>query len=108
LPLSVNDAVLALTTATFDIAIVELLLPLTQGARIVLADREQARDPQAIDALIGAARPTVLQATPATWRMLVAHTQRRWEGVRVISGGEALPTALAEAMEARGARVING
>ncbi|NWC00353.1 amino acid adenylation domain-containing protein [Pseudomonas gingeri] len=108
LPLSANDAVLALTTATFDIAIVELLLPLTQGARIVLADREQARDPQAIDALIGAARPTVLQATPATWRMLVAHTQRRWEGVRVISGGEALPTALAEAMEARGARVING
>ncbi|OEC33738.1 hypothetical protein A7D25_17265 [Pseudomonas sp. 21C1] len=108
LPLSAQDRVLALTTATFDIAIVELLLPLAQGASILLADREQARDPQAIDALLETGQPTVMQATPATWRMLVAHTARSWQGVRAISGGEALPSALAEAMEQRGARVING
>ncbi|RMQ50439.1 Ribonuclease H [Pseudomonas cichorii] len=108
LPLSANDRVLALTTATFDIAIVELLLPLAHGASILLADREQARDPQAIDQLLLDAQPTVMQATPATWRMLVAHTSRNWQGVRAISGGEALPCALAEAMEGRGARVING
>ena len=108
LPLTAQDRVLALTTATFDIAIVELLLPLGRGASILLADREQARDPQALDRLIEAGQPTVMQATPATWRMLVAHTGRGWQGVRAISGGEALPTALAEAMERRGAQVING
>ncbi len=108
LPLTARDRVLALTTATFDIAIVELLLPLAHGASILLADREQARDPQAIDQLLEASQPTVMQATPATWRMLVAHTSRSWHGVRAISGGEALPCALAEAIEGRGARVING
>ncbi|MEN1835436.1 amino acid adenylation domain-containing protein [Pseudomonas lijiangensis] len=108
LPLSAQDRVLALTTATFDIAIVELLLPLAHGASILLADREQARDPQAIDQLLETSQPTVMQATPATWRMLVAHTSRHWQGVRAISGGEALPCALAEAIEGRGARVING
>ena len=72
LPLTAQDRVLALTTATFDIAIVELLLPLGRGASILLADREQARDPQALDRLIEAGQPTVMQATPATWRMLVA------------------------------------
>ncbi|MDB6142251.1 MAG: ribonuclease, partial [Pseudomonas sp.] len=102
------DRVLALTTATFDIAIVELLLPLARGASVLLADREQARDPLAIDRLLESGQPTVMQATPATWRMLVAHTRRSWQGMRVISGGEALPSALAEAMEGRGAAVING
>ncbi|WP_205884540.1 MULTISPECIES: non-ribosomal peptide synthetase [Pseudomonas] len=108
LPLTTHDRVLALTTATFDIAIVELLLPLGRGASILLADREQVRDPQALDRLIEAGQPTVMQATPATWRMLVAHSVRSWQGVRAISGGEALPCALAEAMEQRGAKVING
>ncbi len=108
LPLTAQDRVLALTTATFDIAIVELLLPLSRGASILLADREQARDPHVLDRLIEAGQPTVMQATPATWRMLVAHTGRSWQGVRAISGGEALPCALAEAMEQRGAQVING
>ena len=108
LPMTARDRVLALTTATFDIAIVELLLPLAHGASILLADREQARDPQAIDQLLMTGQPTVMQATPATWRMLVAHTSRSWQGVRAVSGGEALPCALAEAIEGRGARVING
>lgn len=107
-PMTARDRVLALTTATFDIAIVELLLPLAHGASILLADREQARDPQAIDQLLLTGQPTIMQATPATWRMLVAHTSRSWQGVRAISGGEALPCALAEAIEDRGARVING
>ena len=108
LPMTARDRVLALTTATFDIAIVELLLPLAHGASILLADREQARDPQAIDQLLMVGQPTIMQATPATWRMLVAHTSRSWQGVRAVSGGEALPCALAEAMEGRGAKVING
>ncbi|MFL6532683.1 MAG: amino acid adenylation domain-containing protein, partial [Pseudomonas sp.] len=108
LPMTPRDRVLALTTATFDIAIVELLLPLAHGASILLADREQARDPQAIDQLLLTGQPTVMQATPATWRMLVAHTSRSWQGVRAVSGGEALPCALAEAIEGRGAKVING
>ncbi|WP_325948325.1 non-ribosomal peptide synthetase [Pseudomonas putida] len=108
LPLTPADRVLALTTATFDIAVLELLLPLARGASVLLADREQARDPQAIDRLLEHGQPTVMQATPATWRMLVAHTRRDWHGVRAVSGGEALPVALAQAMQRRGAQVING
>ncbi|MGE7989461.1 amino acid adenylation domain-containing protein [Pseudomonas sp. NPDC089554] len=108
LPLTPSDRVLALTTATFDIAVLELLLPLARGASVVLAGRDQARDPQAIDQLLQDTQPTVMQATPATWRMLVAHTRRSWQGVRAVSGGEALPVALAQAMQGRGAQVING
>ncbi|MFB4390689.1 MULTISPECIES: amino acid adenylation domain-containing protein [unclassified Pseudomonas] len=107
-PMGPADRVLALTTATFDIAVLELLLPLARGASVVLAGRDQARDPQAIDDLLHAMQPTVMQATPATWRMLVAHTRRSWQGVRAVSGGEALPVALAQAMQGRGAHIING
>ncbi len=105
--ISPDDTLLAVTTLAFDIALLELLLPLTVGARVVLADRETAADPVALADLLAASGATVMQATPATWKMLVF---AGWEGdrsLRILSGGEALPGAIADLLRERGAVVWN-
>ncbi len=103
-----GDVFLALTTISFDIAGVELLLPLIAGARVALVDRVTATDALALRDAITAIRPTLLQATPSLWRMLV---EAGWEGdpgCRVISGGEALDRNLADQLGARCASLWNG
>src|SRR6266568_6794211 len=91
-----EDVLLAVTTLSFDIAGLELYLPLTTGARVELASREQAADAQQLQALLKHSSATVMQATPATWRLLV---ESGWHGdshLRALCGGEALPRELAE------------
>ncbi|HEX3125716.1 MAG TPA: AMP-binding protein, partial [Thermoanaerobaculia bacterium] len=93
--LAVDDTLVAVTTISFDIAGLELYLPLMVGARVVLASRETAGDGPRLAALLKDSRATVMQATPATWRLLLASG---WEGKRdlkVLCGGEALPVDLA-------------
>jgi amino acid adenylation domain-containing protein len=96
--LAAGDAVLAITTISFDIAVLELFLPLVVGGVVELLDRATAADAFRLAAAIAAiagAGATVLQATPATWRMLL---EAGWEGaprLKAICGGEALPAALA-------------
>ncbi|MET0396108.1 MAG: amino acid adenylation domain-containing protein [Longimicrobiaceae bacterium] len=105
--ISADDTLLAVTTLAFDIALLELLLPLTVGARVVLADRDTAADPVALADLLAASGATVMQATPATWKMLVF---AGWEGdrsLRILSGGEALPGAIADLLRERGSVVWN-
>jgi non-ribosomal peptide synthetase component F len=65
------DTLLAVTTLAFDIAVLELYLPLSVGARVVLATREEASDGNKLRTLLEASRTTVIQATPATWRLLL-------------------------------------
>jgi amino acid adenylation domain-containing protein len=91
-----NDIVAATTTCSFDISAVELLLPLTVGARIELINREVVTDGLAMSRALVESRATVVQATPSAWRMLV---EADWPGgahVRAISGGEPLALDLAE------------
>ncbi|HLL46685.1 MAG TPA: AMP-binding protein, partial [Longimicrobiaceae bacterium] len=105
--ISPDDTLLAVTTLAFDISLLELLLPLTVGARVVLADRETAADPVALADLLASSGATVMQATPATWKMLVF---AGWEGdrsLRVLSGGEALPGAIADLLRERGLDLWN-
>ncbi|MEU0677204.1 amino acid adenylation domain-containing protein [Streptomyces sp. NPDC006172] len=92
-----GDIVAAVTTASFDIAVLELLVPLTCGARVRVVDRETARDGRLLAKELDSAGVTVVQATPATWHQLM---EAGWEspGVRALCGGEALPTALAARM----------
>ena len=90
-----DDALLAVTTLSFDIAVLELLLPLAVGARVVLADHAQSRDPFALRDLLRDSGATVLQATPSTWRMLLDAGWRGHRGLRAFIGGEALPADLA-------------
>ncbi|MFE8938095.1 amino acid adenylation domain-containing protein [Streptomyces sp. NPDC007872] len=92
-----GDVVAAVTTASFDIAVLELLVPLTCGAGVRVVDRETARDGRLLAKELDSAGATVVQATPATWHLLM---EAGWEspGVRALCGGEALPTALAARM----------
>ncbi|MFE0077215.1 amino acid adenylation domain-containing protein, partial [Nonomuraea sp. NPDC059023] len=88
-----GDALLAITTVAFDIAALELFLPLTRGARVVVAPSGTAADPGLIRALVAAHGVTVLQATPVTWRLLGPGTL---PGLRAaLCGGEWLPADLA-------------
>ncbi|MDU6670628.1 MAG: non-ribosomal peptide synthetase, partial [Bradyrhizobium sp.] len=92
------DCALGLTSLSFDIAVLELWLPLTCGARIVLADRAAAHDPAALKAMMVRHGVTMVQATPSSWRMLLDHEDGDvWlpDGCRVLSGGEALAPDLA-------------
>jgi acyl-coenzyme A synthetase/AMP-(fatty) acid ligase/acyl carrier protein len=100
-----GDRLLAVTTLSFDIAVLELLLPLTVGATVLLASREEARDPHALATLLDSA--TVMQATPATWRALVESGWRGRADLRLLSGGEALPRDLADVLLPRGAELWN-
>ncbi|MFL5538402.1 MAG: non-ribosomal peptide synthetase, partial [Longimicrobiaceae bacterium] len=95
------DRVLAVTTYAFDISVLEIFLPLLHGARTIVLPRERSGDPAALAEAIRAYAPTVMQATPATWRMLV---QAGWEGapeLRALCGGEALPAELASELRSR-------
>lgn len=105
--MTADDRLLAVTTLGFDIAGLELFLPLVAGARVVLATREEARDPQALARLIDRHGITAMQATPATWRMLLETTEQSWPGLRALCGGEALGADLARRLLGRGGRLLN-
>jgi amino acid adenylation domain-containing protein len=86
--LSSQDALLAITTLSFDIAGLELWLPLTVGARVVIADRQAARDGRALAKLIAEHHISVMQATPSTWQMLLTSGAGGLTGLKVLCGGE--------------------
>jgi amino acid adenylation domain-containing protein len=99
--LSAGDTLLAVTTLSFDIAVLELLLPLTTGARVVVADRETASDGERLRDALAASGATTMQATPASWRMLLEASWEGTPGLRALCGGEALPRELAERVRTR-------
>ena len=91
-----GDVVLAVSTLSFDIASFELLAALAAGARVEIAPAAAAADGGALAALLAELRPSFLQATPATWRLLLEAGWRDAAGMRLLSGGEALPRDLAD------------
>jgi amino acid adenylation domain-containing protein len=97
-----RDRLLAVTTLSFDIAALELFLPLIVGATVILASRETALDPRLLQKLLTDSKATIMQATPATWRLLL---ESGWAGdpdLKILCGGEALPRQLAEDLLVRG------
>jgi amino acid adenylation domain-containing protein len=93
-----RDVWLALTSLSFDISALELLLPLVVGAKVVLAP--EARDGPALDRLIAEHGITHVQATPSGWRVLLAAGFDR-PGITALVGGEALPPPLARELRPR-------
>ncbi|MBI1393678.1 MAG: amino acid adenylation domain-containing protein [Alphaproteobacteria bacterium] len=93
-----EDVVLAVTTLSFDISILELFLPLCVGATVAIVDREDAGDPFVLADMIETTGATLLQATPATWRLLIDAGWPGREGLKALCGGEAMPPSLAEAL----------
>ncbi|MFC5578028.1 amino acid adenylation domain-containing protein [Lysobacter niabensis] len=99
--LAAHDRLLAVTTLSFDIAVLELLLPLAVGAQIVLADRDTAADGPALRALLDRSYATVMQGTPSSWRLLI---DAGWTGsaeFKALCGGEPMAPDLAASLLAR-------
>jgi amino acid adenylation domain-containing protein len=89
------DRFVAVTTPCFDIAALEIFLPLTAGAELVIASRADIMDPFRLIALIERSHATMMQATPALWRML-HEAGLDPKGLKILCGGEALDPKLAE------------
>ncbi len=89
------DRWLAVTTLSFDIAVLELLLPLVSGGTVAIAHRDDVADAARLIELIEATGATVLQATPVTWRMLLEQGFEPRPGFKMLCGGEAWTPAIA-------------
>jgi amino acid adenylation domain-containing protein len=105
--LTSQDTLLAVTTLAFDIAVLELYLPLCVGGRVVIATREAVSDGNRLLALLRETGTTVMQATPATWRLLIEAGWNERTNLKILCGGEALPRDLADALLARSPSVWN-
>jgi amino acid adenylation domain-containing protein len=106
--LGADDVLVAVTTLAFDMSVPELYLPLTVGARVVIAPSEVAADGRALAALLDSSGATCLQGTPATFRLLLA---AGWSGrpdMVAIAGGEAFGSELARAVLDRTRAFYNG
>lgn len=94
-----DDVLCAVTTLSFDIAALELFLPLLTGARVVVASENEQIDPAAFAALLRKHAVTMLQTTPTLLRLLLDSDRvHETRGLKLLIGGEAMPRALAEAM----------
>ncbi|AJE43577.1 non-ribosomal peptide synthetase [Streptomyces nodosus] len=107
LPVTDADVLVAVTTVAFDIAGLELYVPLVAGARLVLAATEQVRDVDELAKLITGMGATLVQATPTLWQALVSSHPDALAGLRVLVGGEALPAGLAARLRELSAGVRN-
>ncbi|MDZ8184105.1 MAG: amino acid adenylation domain-containing protein [Nostoc sp. ChiSLP02] len=93
--LTQEDTLVAVTTYSFDIAALELFLPIIVGGRVVIVSREVAADGIELSAKITDSKATVMQATPATWQLLLTAGWSGNEELKILCGGEALPEQLA-------------
>jgi surfactin family lipopeptide synthetase A len=107
LGVNARDVWLSVTTFSFDIAGLELYLPLAAGGRVVLATRDEASDGVQLLARIVGCGATVMQATPWTWRLLLEAGWRGTAGLRVLCGGEELSRGLADQLLERAGEVWN-
>jgi amino acid adenylation domain-containing protein len=105
--LSQQDAWLAITTISFDIAALELYLPLIRGAKLTLASKDESSDSGQLLARMKASRSTVIQATPSLWKMLLENDLENKHKFKILCGGEALSTQLADELLDRGSSVWN-
>ena len=103
-----HDRLLAITTISFDMSALELLLPILSGSTMIIANEGAVRDPRELLSLIQAHQITILQATPATWTMLL---ESGWKGKprlsKIICGGEPLSRQLADRLLASADSVWN-
>ena len=102
-----DDVLLATTTLSFDIHVLELFAPIQAGSRLVIATDEQAQDPAALIALLETSGATIYQATPVRYRMLL---DAGWQGkptLQLLCGGEKMSRELADQLLARCATLWN-
>jgi amino acid adenylation domain-containing protein len=103
-----DDVLLSITTLSFDISVLEIFLPLTVGAHLVLAGPDVAGDGQVLKRHLETVKPTFLQATPATWRILIHSGWRGDRRMKGVAAGEAWGWDLASPMLESCSSVWNG
>ncbi|GLT16993.1 hypothetical protein GCM10007938_07700 [Vibrio zhanjiangensis] len=92
--LRAEDTLLAVTSMSFDIHVLELYLPLVMGGHVVVASSDDALNPSQLAGLLSEQQVSVMQATPSTWQMLVNDNWQPAQPLRAICGGEAMPESL--------------
>ncbi|WP_127537653.1 amino acid adenylation domain-containing protein [Paenibacillus illinoisensis] len=102
-----QDRWLSVTTIAFDISVLEVFLPLTTGARLDIARKETILDPVALAAQMRRQGTTIMQATPTLWQSLVTSKPGTFDGLTVITGGEALSEELKLSLQEMGCHVHN-
>lgn len=102
-----SDTWLAITTLSFDIAGLELYTPLITGARLVVGQSRLGLDGRELTRAIDAEHPTWLQATPATWKLLIDSGWNGTPDLNLVSGGEKLSRELANQLLLRGRSLWN-
>ncbi|MFO5493094.1 MAG: amino acid adenylation domain-containing protein, partial [Cuspidothrix sp.] len=98
---------LAVTTYSFDIAALELFFPLVQGARCIICERDLLKNIEAVKAEIRRSQPTIVQATPSFWTMLLQSGWKNEENLTILCGGESLNDRLQSMFAAIGCEVWN-
>jgi thioesterase domain-containing protein len=102
-----SDTLLSVTTVAFDISGLELFLPLVNGAAVYVASSEVASDGTRLSQLVLRPELTIMQATPATWKLLIEAGFEGKKGFKILCGGEALPRDLADQLLDRADSVWN-
>lgn len=102
-----SDTLIAVTTLSFDISILEIILPLMVGATVVVVDKGVSGDGHQLAKVLESAGASFLQATPGTWRLLLDAGWKGKKDLTVICGGETFPRPLADALLERSRRVFN-
>lgn len=105
--LTAQDKLVAVTTLSFDIAGLELYLPLLAGACVYIATHEEATSGKALADILEQADATIMQATPITWRLLLANGWQGKTNLKALCGGEALPVELAQELLPRVGSLYN-
>jgi amino acid adenylation domain-containing protein len=107
LGISEKDRWLSVTTVSFDIAGLELYLPLITGAQLWLAGSDDVRSGKRLRSLLEQSRATIMQATPVTWQSLIEEGWPGTPGLTALCGGEAMPRVLAHDLLVRTSVVWN-
>ncbi|MDJ0508497.1 MAG: amino acid adenylation domain-containing protein, partial [Crocosphaera sp.] len=107
LQVTTQDSWLSVTTLSFDIAALEIFLPLITGGKLILASRQVARDGRELLKTLNQSQVTILQATPSTWQMLLLAGWKGTPNLTMLSGGEALSQELAARLLTLGYRLYN-
>ncbi|MEV6598120.1 amino acid adenylation domain-containing protein [Actinoplanes sp. NPDC051346] len=102
-----EDRMFSVTTFGFDIALMEIFVPLIAGATLVLAGSATTRDPDALTDALVASGATMMEATPSHWQSIVSTHSSALNGVRALSGGEPLSATLGAELAASAVDVVN-
>jgi amino acid adenylation domain-containing protein len=105
--LTQQDVLVAVTTLSFDIAALEIYLPLIVGAKLIIAPHESLADGLLLQKVLHDHQATVMQATPSTWRLLLFSGWKNETRIKILCGGEVLPNELAKRLLALGDSVWN-